>query len=196
MENTQQNQSRIAEGFSFYTLKDAKLAQNEANKVRLLESKIDYSKPDAILRVYDKAVSERLFRTPVGLIFLKKLQDYLHGRTDIEQEKVVPIPLFHTFDEDVRTESNPARKRVRPSEKKENEKSGYRISVILNILLILAVLAMFWITLNADQPNILNYETALKNRYAAWEQELTEREQTIREKERAYMEEETSEWNN
>ena len=43
---------------------------------------------------------------------------------------------------------------------------------------------MFAITLNADQPNVLNYEKVLTDRYASWEQDLTEREQVIREKER------------
>lgn len=31
--------------------------------------------------------------------------------------------------------------------------------------------------------NILNYENAILNKYAAWEQELTAREQAVREKE-------------
>ena len=54
----------------------------------------------------------------------------------------------------------------------------------MNIVMIVAIIAMFIITLNSDQPNILNYEKNIQNKYAAWEQELTEREQTIREKER------------
>ena len=33
---------------------------------------------------------------------------------------------------------------------------------------------MFAIALTSDEPNILNYERALVNKYSAWEQELTE----------------------
>ena len=58
------------------------------------------------------------------------------------------------------------------------------MSVMLNVVLVIAVIAMFVITLTSDQPNVLNYERALTNRYASWEQELTEREQAVREKER------------
>ena len=54
----------------------------------------------------------------------------------------------------------------------------------MNIVMIVAIIAMFVITLNSDQPNILNYERNLQNKYASWEQELTQREQTVREKER------------
>jgi hypothetical protein len=43
---------------------------------------------------------------------------------------------------------------------------------------------MFVIAINSNQPNILNYQRVLQNRYAGWEQELTDREQAIRDKER------------
>ena len=42
---------------------------------------------------------------------------------------------------------------------------------------------MFMITLRSDNPNVLNYERALTDKYASWEQELTERERAVREKE-------------
>ena len=58
------------------------------------------------------------------------------------------------------------------------------ISVILNIALVVAVCAMFGIASKSDNPNIINYENAVVNKYASWEQELSEREQVIREKER------------
>ena len=62
------------------------------------------------------------------------------------------------------------------------KKAGLCLSVIMNIVMIVAIIAMFVITLNSDQPNILNYERNLQNKYASWEQELTQREQTVREK--------------
>ena len=43
---------------------------------------------------------------------------------------------------------------------------------------------MFVITLTGNNPTILNYEQKLQNKYAGWEQELTERENAVREKER------------
>lgn len=58
------------------------------------------------------------------------------------------------------------------------------ISTILNVVLALAVVGMFAITLKSDNPNILNYEKQIINKYASWDQELTEREQAVREKER------------
>lgn len=61
----------------------------------------------------------------------------------------------------------------------------FQISVCLNILLAVLVAAMFMITLKSDNPNILNYKNAVINEYASWDQELREREKTVREKEKA-----------
>ena len=39
----------------------------------------------------------------------------------------------------------------------------------------------------SDNPNILNYKQVLTNQYASWEQNLTERENRIREKEQELL---------
>lgn len=187
MEETVNTKNRVAEGFSFYTDKDAEMAELEHKKIEYLEARMDYSDPEKILKIYDKAIHDRIFKTPVGLFYLRQIQDYLLSQESIAPEKVAAIPLYQSFAGEVRSEQNPARNRVKLSdakEKQEKRASALSISVILNLLLTAAVIAMFVIALNASQPNILNYEKAIKNRYAAWEQELTEREQVIREKER------------
>lgn len=183
MDGMNQKRSRVAEGYTFYTEKDADLAELERKKIEYLESRMDYSHPENILRVYNKAIHERIFKTPVGILYLKKMQEYLLRQDTIDVQAIMPIPLYQTFAREVREEQNPARQRVKPAEKKE-KMSPLAISVWVNVLLGIAVAAMFIITLKSDQPNILNYETAITNRYASWEQELTEREQVIREKER------------
>ncbi len=54
----------------------------------------------------------------------------------------------------------------------------------------LLVAAMFYITLNSSQPNILNYKNAIINEYAGWEEELKQKDLELREKERALSEKE------
>jgi len=180
----------VVEGYSFYTEKDAVLAESESRKVEYLRERLDFDKPENILTVYNKAVEERVFKSPVGHYFLKNLQDYLLEQEEIENEKILPIPMYVSFDQEFRKEDHPARERVKPAPQKEPPKNAdkkaqwFPVSVILNIVLVIAVIAMFAITLNSDQPNILNYEQNLLNKYASWEQELTDREQVIKEKER------------
>lgn len=172
-------------GFLFYTEKDAKLARAEQQRISYLEERINYESPDSIRYIYEKTIEERLFKTPIGLHYLEKLRDFLCAQPGIDAASIQEIPLYTTFDGELRGHTNPARERVIPARDKERdkEKTRFTLSVILNVLLTLAIVAMFAISFASEQPNIVNYERAIANKYASWEQELIEREQAVREKE-------------
>lgn len=184
MEEQLQTEGLIASGYAFLNEEDAKRAANEEKRINQLEEKLDYSKPESILLIYRKAIQERVFKTPVGIQYLKKLQSYLLEREEIDQEKILPIPLYTSFESALRENTTPARIRVKPAPAKKKQSQLLPISMVLNVALVCAVLAMFFIALNSKQPNLINYETALVNKYSQWEQELTQREQAVREKER------------
>ena len=173
-------------GYTFLTEKDAQLARTEEQRIEYLEARIDYTSPESIRYVYEQTIQERLFKTPVGLRYLRKLREFLIARPEIEPGDIMDIPLYMTFDGELRGSANPARSRVTPSKKRDidKEKARFTLSVILNVLLAIAIAAMFYISYVSEQPNAINYERAITSKYASWEQELTEREQAVREKER------------
>lgn len=175
--------SRNAEGFCFLSTEDAGLATREKKHIEYLESVLDYQQPEQVLMLYDKALRERIFKTPVGMIYLKHLQNFLMNKTDIDPARVPMIPVYAPCNASpVKRERPRANARKKAEEEKRTAKM--RISLILNILLVIAIIAMFIMTTQSDSPNILNYRTAILNEYASWEQDLSEREQVIREKER------------
>lgn len=182
MEDTKNKPIRIVDGFSFYTNQDADLADLERKKIAYLEARMDYSNPDSILRIYEKAIQDKIFKTPVGIFYLKHLREFLLEQEEIAPEDIEPIPLYHTFGKEAKTTK--VKEGENEAEQKEKKSAALSFSVVLNLLLAAAVVAMFAIALNAGQPNILNYERVITDRYATWEQELSEREQVIREKER------------
>lgn len=184
MEEQLQTEGLIASGYAFLNEEDAKRAANEEKRINQLEEKLDYSKPESILLIYRKAIQERVFKTPVGIQYLKKMQNYLLSREEIDKEKILPIPLYTSFESALRENTTPTRIRVKPAPAKKKQSQLLPISLVLNVALVCAVLAMFFIALNSKQPNLINYETALVNKYSQWEQELTQREQVVREKER------------
>ena len=171
-------------GYLFYTEKDAQVARAEIQKIEYLEARIDYSAPDTIRYIYEKAIHERLFKTPVGLEYLKKLREFLLSRLEADPKSIIDIPLYIAYDGEIRKRTEPTRSRIAPHQNKDMEKIRFTISVVLNVLLAVAILCMFYISYSSEQPNITNYERVLLDRYASWEQELTEREQMIREKEK------------
>lgn len=175
-------QSVEAEGFLFLNATDAALAGKEKKQIEYLEKRLDYQNPEQILAVFQKLIEERTFKTPVGMLYLKKMQDYLLNKVNLDKERIPFIPVDKPC-EGALPERRVELKSVRNSVKKREEikKSNQKISVLLNIILIIALIFMFWATLQSETPNMINYRIALENKYAAWEQELTERENQMRE---------------
>lgn len=180
--DTKQNLS--VGGYVFYTERDAALAEAELKKIDYVEARVDYNNPESILKIYTKMVDERIFKTPIGLQYLNKIREYLLQSPEIDPEDVTEIRLYTNFGSGVRDKGEQVQNRIKRIEKNRDEvKDKLTVSIILNVLLVGAIVVMFLITLKSDNPNIINYKKAITNQYASWEQELTEREEAIREKE-------------
>lgn len=175
----------VYNGYLFQTKKEMQFAESEQKKIDFLESKIDYDRPEMVVRFYEKAITDKVFRGPVGIAYLKKLQNYLLEQGIRTKEDIVPIPVLPYFGERVVFQN----KQEKTDGKKQKTDAGelLRISVILNVALVVAVFAMYVIAFRANQPNIINYKRVLTNQYAQWEQDLTERENVLKEKERELL---------
>lgn len=169
------------EEFIFTDAEDAALAMKEKKQVEYLRTHMDLSKPENTLMVYEKVNKERIFRTPIGIQYLQELRKMMI-QSGISEEQIPAIWVHAEFAPELRPQTQPVKQKIVQA-KREELKKRLRFSLLLNLLLVIAVIAMFVITLKSDNPNILNYEHALQNRYAEWEQELTEREAAVREKE-------------
>lgn len=175
----------IAAGFVFQTPEDAALASQEEKRVLLLRQHLEEADTDTILGVYNKAIADRVFKTPVGISYVSELRQRLLDMGK-KPEELALIPLFQDYTKTVRTTSEPATKRVEASPKKDplkELKNKHRISVLLNIALVILVIGMFFIAKTSDNPNVINYENALVDKYSSWEQELQQREEAVRVKE-------------
>ena len=56
-------------------------------------------------------------------------------------------------------------------------------AMVLNIILVIVIIAMFVILKTSSNPNILNYEVTIQNRYAQWQQELQSEEESLKARE-------------
>ncbi|NLG02270.1 MAG: hypothetical protein GX567_00310 [Clostridia bacterium] len=173
---------RYVDGFIFATKDDAQIAREEIKKIRYISEKMDYNHPEAILAIYNKMIQNQLFVTPVGYTFLRETQLFLLRNQEIKDEEVLDISMRTVFGERHREPVKMDAVYIQPKKPKDYKKRADFLSAICT-LLVLMVLAMFAISLNSNRPNILNYERVLTDRYASWEEDLTEREAVIREKE-------------
>ncbi|MCI8890166.1 MAG: hypothetical protein HFH34_02215 [Eubacterium sp.] len=168
----------VVEGYSFTDENMAKQARTEADGVRYVKARTDMSKPDQVFNVYHRLLAQKMFQTPVGYAYLKELQDYLKTMPGIRIEDIRPIPVAPTLVvNDTQGISDRWRRRL------EKEQNKLRTSIVANFAFVISILLMFLITATSGQTTILNYEKKLQDRYAQWEQQLTQREKSIREEE-------------
>ena len=175
-------------GYCFGSLQDAKEARNESQTIAYFKEKTRGRTVGNLLALYDKLLDEKVFKTPVGWEYLKQLQEEIL-KSDISPDQVRPITLYTGFTYRVQEDAQKAAMRQAEAIAQRKEKKDYRfrVSLCVNFLLAVLVAGMFLITLKSDNPNILNYKQVLTNQYASWEQNLTERENRIREKEQELL---------
>lgn len=177
----------MIDGFSFADDADVSLASAEIEKIKYIAGKMNMDNPRGVLAVYDKLITSGIFVTPVGYEYLRTLQSYLYKCKDIPDDAVkeIPVPISYTRALNLRSEERDEKinqdRQMRTLRK--TFKNEYKISLIVNIILILMVIAMFIISLKAENPNMINYRTAILNQYSEWEQELNEREAAVKQKE-------------
>lgn len=171
-------------GYVFATHDDAEIARNEIKKIAYIESRMDMNNMSVVKGIYDKAMENRTFQTPIGLEFMHSMYDSLVA-SGMDTEEIKPIPLYTTFRRIDLSDSAPIKRRLTKKQKEEIKlKVKYRNSVLISVILTVVIVLLLIITFNGTTPNAINYKTAVTNEYAAWEQDLTAREAVIREKER------------
>lgn len=168
-------------GYLFSSNEDAILARGEEQKIAAIKQKLNFDNPQTVLQVYQKAVENRLFTTPVGFAFLHELQEYL-VTNQVTDEEVPPIPVPGRITTVQSGELMNRKKSGTAAQKKDYRRLTHMLAAACTILAC-GILVMLYIALSAKNPNILNYRKAITNEYSTWEEELSEREAIVREKE-------------
>lgn len=167
-------------GYIFGNQEDVKKAQEEEKTISYLAQKINFNDTTTTLRIYEKAIQEKVFVTPVGFEFLRRMQRELLSR-GVPEEAIRPVPLYQVYS---RIEVEKPARKIKRKIKPDKTKVYLGTSILVNITLVAAIIGMFIISLIGETPNMINYRHRIENEYSAWDQELTERETRIKEKER------------
>jgi hypothetical protein len=187
------------EGYEFETKEQARIARQEMERVRFFKSQTTMDNPDMVLQLYNKLVDKEVFVTPVGLAYLRELQDYLNMIPYIKREDILPIPVYNPEQVGMEPEEQERIERQRAQRRRKDKAKELRrlkrkknwdycrlfhISTFFAIVFALVVVGMFLITwLSTDNINIINYENEIINKYESWEQELEEREEKLNQRE-------------
>ncbi len=181
----EEEENLVVEGYEFLSKEDAKKAESDKQKIIILGQKVHSTKVVDLEAVYEKAISNKIFSTPVGWHYLAKLRDRLIA-AGVNEDDLIPIPVNTKFTKvDLKDEYH-QRQYITPlpQKKKRDVKASFIILIAMNIILVALVVAMFVIVMRSDNDNIINYKQNVTNRYAEWEESLKEREKAVRAKER------------
>lgn len=181
----------IVGGYHFISQEDAAKAQTDISKIKMLRTRVKADKPAEIKMLYEKAIENKIFRTPIGWGYLMDLKRKLIAG-GYKEEDIIPIPVDISFTRHSAIENINVKQRIKPEKKKEKINYFKIISLALNVVLAILVVLMFVIASTSDNDNIINYKSNITNRYASWEQDLKEREKTVRQAEKKLGIEDTS----
>ena len=173
----------IVGGYEFLSENDAQKASMDLSKINLLEARVKASRPVDIKAVYEKSIENKIFKTPIGWEYLVGLRRKLL-ENGYKEEDLIPIPLNVSMTRHSAMDTLNVKQRILPQEPKKEANFKTIFSIILNIVLLILVGVMFYITITAETDNIINYRKNITNRYAGWEQELSDREKAVREAEK------------
>lgn len=195
-------------GYIFDDENKAKLAAKELRAVEYILGQLKNADEKGVLTVYKKLLNQRQFSTEIGMSFLTQLRENLLQTGSFSEEEIPPVYTLseerkELASEDVagqpdeaaeakekkpkKAKADASTKVIKPQASDSTEikrlKLINRVLIVLCITLLLCVIGMFYVNSTINSPTILNYEQELLNKYASWEQELTEREAAVKEKE-------------
>lgn len=170
-------------GYTFNTKESAQDAKDEMNAIKYLSSKTDSREPKQVYILYNQIIDRKLFFTPIGMNYLKELQQFLYNCKDIPNDKIKPIPI------NVDTQAEIDRRRERMEHRSELHDLSIQVAryknrfikiMIFNVFLIFAIIIMFFILRTSSNPNIINYEVNIQDKYAQWQEQLESQEASLK----------------
>lgn len=169
----------VVDGYLYGNEEDVKLAKEEKKTAAYLEARINYDDLQTTLKIYNKAIEDKIFKSPTGMEFLKKMRNEMLKR-GMPEEKIRAIPMYKVFSKE---EENKTVRIFQVKQSNDGTKEMLRVSLWANIAFVLIIIGMFIISLIGENVTIINYRHKIENEYSVWQQELEEREAIVRQKE-------------
>ena len=188
MAEEKENGKFMVGGYEFATKEEAQLAKDELNAIKYLSQKTNSKDPKKVYSLYNKIIERKLFSTHVGMNYLKNLQTFLYKSDEIPNDKIQPIPInAETQGEiNIRRERSEFKSELRDmSVKVAKYKNNFTRVMIINVVLIIIIIAMFVILNTSSNPNIINYEVNIQNKYSQWQEQLQSQEESLNARENA-----------
>ena len=174
------NENLIVEGFLFQTTTEAQLALKEQKNIEIIKQRTPLDDPQAAYSLFCKLIERNMFKTAVGYSFLHDMREYLVDNLGFDNEDVPTIDIPKAGAVDIFADIKQEKQKEEMEQLKLTKK---RMSIVI-IALILIIASMFVIALVNPNVGYVNTERKVLNKYAAWEEDLSRREDEVKQKEK------------
>ena len=178
----------IVDGYQFTNQKDYDDAKNEKKGIKYLTAQIDWNDSNRVRQLYCDLCEQKIFRTPIGIDFMKKMRANL--TKSAEGDKPLPyvcVPSVNAeeYEKAVKIETKKREDSIKEMNRANSKLRGkLKTAVFFNILLIVVIIFMFILANTSSNPNIINYERKIQDKYAKWAEELKDKENELRAREK------------
>ena len=169
-------------GYEFDNKASADTAKNELEMISKIKSQGNMSNHKIALSVYNKLLEDNLFKTPVGLEYLRSLQKELLAVKTIDKSEIKAIKI----NDEKNSEQQPDKKITEYSKNTDKTKKAaqkykdkFVKSLIVNIVLVIVIAAMFLIVKYSHRFDEQAFREQIENEYISWQNDLEERESYI-----------------
>lgn len=171
--------SRVVDGFVFPSYKEAQIAIKEQQNIDVIRQRTPQSNPNAVYELYTKLIERGIFKTVVGYSFLHELRHQLIDEYHYAEEELPDIEIPKRMEYDSVAEINQG---VMKNKFEHLLIVKQRMSIVI-VALVIMVVGMFVIAVINPNAGYVNTENKVLNKYSAWEEDLQQREQAVKEKE-------------
>lgn len=175
----------VVNGFEFINEKEYNKAKLEAEKIEYVKANTDIKDVKKALKLYHKMLEKKAFHTVVGAAFLHELRDQIIQSGIASNEFLATIPAEDFMENKISVGLQEMQTDNLNKYKNIAIKAKHRVRryQVITVGFLAIVIIMFVMAITSDKTAFTDYKEQVLNEYASWEEELTNREKALEERE-------------
>lgn len=183
-----ENKKKISsvQGYVFQSPAEAKRAMQELEYIDKIKAGLSPEDIESMRKLYIKLTAKGYFITPVGISFLHDMRNYLEEQgIDLSSHPIPVLSRTRASGEDDGRKDRRFDEMEKHYEKAQKviddlQKTRIRLTVAV-IALVVVVVGMLIIAISNENVGYFRTEQKVVDKYAAWEEELSRKEQQLME---------------
>ncbi len=186
----------ILDGYLFENNQELIKAKKEKEVIEQMKKTMDWNNPSTAYKLYQKILDKNSFTTIIGFQFLQQLRSVIIQSGLKKQEDLLPIKLSQAETTNKEQKNNFQGKTVKKTSSamstlQDDQIKKYRqiaekyqttnkTKNIIIAFLIVIIVGMLTVSQLTPYSIFTDYEEKIINKYEAWEKELEEREEALK----------------